>query len=162
MRKVLVFGNSGSGKSTLAKHLADTENLAHFDLDTIAWLPTNPPQRAPVEASFENLKCFFNDHDSWVIEGCYGDLISLTVPYANELIFLNLDTEACIENAKNRPWEPHKYSSMEEQNDNLKMLLGWIAGYNERNDELSCKAHQRIFDEFSGNKTMYTSNPTLK
>ena len=51
MRKVLIFGNSGSGKSTLAKELAEKEELAHLDLDTLAWLPVLPPKRAPLVES---------------------------------------------------------------------------------------------------------------
>ncbi|MDH5592723.1 MAG: shikimate kinase, partial [Gammaproteobacteria bacterium] len=42
MRKVVILGNLGSGQSTLASSIAERENLAHLDLDTLAWLPTNP------------------------------------------------------------------------------------------------------------------------
>ena len=40
-RKLVIFGNSASGKSSLAKKLAEQAQLAHLDLDTLAWLP-NP------------------------------------------------------------------------------------------------------------------------
>jgi adenylate kinase family enzyme len=160
-RKILVFGNSGSGKSTFAKHLANTEGLAHFDLDTIAWLDTQPPARAPIDAAQLNLDRFIAQHSSWVIEGCYADLIDLVVPRANELIFLNLSIEQCIENAKRRPWEPHKYPSKVAQDNNLPMLLDWIAGYTDRSDELSYQAHKRIFESFKGNKRMLTENVAM-
>src|SRR5262245_31604748 len=42
-RKLVIFGNSGAGKSTLAQRLAREGALAHLDLDSLAWLPTEPP-----------------------------------------------------------------------------------------------------------------------
>jgi len=43
------------------------------------------------------------ENESWIIEGCYTDLLNLLSPQANEIIYLNLPTDLCIENAKNRP-----------------------------------------------------------
>jgi hypothetical protein len=45
------------------------------------------------------------------------------MPLANELIYLNPTTQQCIENARNRPWEPHKYESKEKQDANLELLI---------------------------------------
>ena len=42
MAKILVFGNSGSGKTTFAKVLVISQQLAHLELDTLAWLPVTP------------------------------------------------------------------------------------------------------------------------
>ena len=58
MAKILIFGNSGSGKSTLARHLCKTQGLAHLDLDTLAWKPTSPPERKPIDESLEEIKAF--------------------------------------------------------------------------------------------------------
>jgi len=158
MSNILIFGNSGSGKSTFAKHLAKTESLAHFDLDTIAWLDTSPPRRMPLNESQLALNIFIAEHASWVIEGCYADLLTLVLPNASELIFLNLSIEQCIENAKNRLWEPHKYPSKAAQDSNLEMLLKWIADYAVRSDELSFRAHMELFDSFEGTKRIVTKN----
>ena len=111
MRKVLIFGNSGAGKSTLARELHSASGLAHMDLDPLAWLDTKPPQRAPIAESRAVIERFMQDNESWVIEGCYTDLLEVAVPAANEMIYLNLPIHQCIENARNREWEPHKYSS---------------------------------------------------
>ena len=51
MSRVLIFGNSGSGKSTLAKEISTKNNVAHLDLDTIAWKATSPPTRTPISES---------------------------------------------------------------------------------------------------------------
>lgn len=158
MRRILVFGNSGSGKSTLAKSIASTDGYAHFDLDSIAWLPTPPPERAPIDDSRRHIEQFINEYSDWVIEGCYADLIEIALPEATEMVFLNLSVNDCIANAQQRPWEPHKYPSKELQDSNLKMLIDWIRGYPDRNDACSLAAHEELYSRFEGNKTMRTSN----
>ncbi|MGB0836222.1 MAG: AAA family ATPase [Psychrobium sp.] len=158
MKRVLIFGNSGSGKSTLAKKLADEKQLAHLDLDTVAWQATTPVSRKPIEESKSLLDDFTSRNDNWVIEGCYADLLELLTPVASKMIFMNLPVEACIANAKARPWEPHKYESKAAQDANLEMLIDWIAQYTERDDTFSQRAHQQLFDSFQGAKKIILEN----
>lgn len=158
MQRILIFGNSGSGKTTLAARLRDEQGLAHLDLDELAWLPATPPDRRPLAESGQAIREFVAAHDSWVIEGCYTDLLELAAPLATEAIFLNLPVAQCQANARGRPWEPHKYSSPAAQDANLAMLLEWIAGYPERDDVLSLRAHRELFDAFSGQKRELTEN----
>ena len=158
LRRVIVFGNSASGKSTLAKSFAASDGLSHFDLDAIAWLPTDPPERMPVHESAKQINQFIASHSAWVIEGCYADLIEIAEPYATEMVFLNLSVDECISNAKKRPWEPHKYSSKEMQDANLEMLINWIREYPNRVDACSLAAHEKLFENFQNVKTMETSN----
>jgi adenylate kinase family enzyme len=157
MRKIIIFGNSGSGKSSLALKLRN-EGLAHLDLDILAWLPTIPPERRPIEQAKLKIQTFIRATDEWVVEGCYTDLLELVKPFANEAIFLNLPVQLCIENAKKRPWEPHKYSSKQAQDENLEMLLDWIADYAVRQDTLSYAAHMALYDVFAGTKTEILCN----
>jgi adenylate kinase family enzyme len=128
-RKIVIFGNSASGKSTLARSLCDAENMAYLDLDNLAWTSSDPPQRALLEISEKAIRLFIQQHDGWVIEGCYTDLLEIVAPQASGIIFMNFPIELCLENAKNRPWEPHKYNSREAQDQNLAMLL-WIGSRN--------------------------------
>ena len=158
MKKIVIFGNSGAGKSTLARQLSEKENLPHFDLDTIAWKPTIPPERLPVAESQQAIDSFLADNPAWVIEGCYSDLLELVMPEASEIIFLNVPVETCLTNARNRPWEPHKYPSKEAQDANLDMLLNWITEYTVRSDTFSKQSHEALFKRYNGKKTMYTKN----
>jgi adenylate kinase family enzyme len=158
LSKVVIFGNSGSGKSTLATELALKNQLAHLDLDTIAWKASKTPERQTIVESSQSINDFLIAHDNWVIEGCYADLLEIVTPKADKVIFLNLPASACVENAKNRPWEPHKYKSKEAQDENLDMLIDWILQYTSRNDTFSKVAHEKLFEEFQGKKTMYVSN----
>ena len=171
MQKIIIFGNSGSGKSTLARKLSTESKLAHLDLDTLAWLPTMPPQRKPITDSAKEIAIFTQKHDNWVIEGCYSDLLELLAIKssidevtnsdnckANEMVFLDLSIETCIKNAKQRPWEPHKYSSKQAQDENLAMLIHWIKEYETRTDSFSKKSHQALYNSFSGKKTIIKNN----
>lgn len=151
MRRFLLIGNSGSGKSTLAKQLA-AHGLAHLDLDTVAWTGAVPPCRRAVEESAKDLDAFMAANDSWVIEGCYADLAEVVARRATTLLFLNPGVEACIANARRRPWEPHKYASKEEQDAGLDFLLGWIRQYDARSDEFGLGSHRRVFERFEGEK----------
>ncbi len=158
VRKVLVFGNSASGKSTLAKRLAASEKLAHLDLDLLAWQATNPPTRAPLAESAKTIESFMLQHEQWVIEGCYSDLLKVAEQKSTEIIYMNLSVEDCISNANNRPWEPHKYASKVEQDANLTMLIQWISQYETRDDNFSKAAHLAFYQHYSGKKKMLTTN----
>lgn len=157
-RKVVIFGNSGSGKSTLAGNIANSEGLAHLDLDTLAWSPGMPPERKPLAESQREMDAFCQANDGWVIEGCYADLLEYVLPCASEIIYMNLPVEACVANAKARPWEPHKYESKDAQDANLDMLMQWIRDYDTRDDVFSRRAHEALYEGYQGNKTVYTSN----
>lgn len=154
--KVLVFGNSGSGKSTYAHALSVKHGLPHLDLDSIVWEPNMiGVQRAP-EAISQSLHDFIASNPEWVIEGCYGDLVESASAYCSELVFLNPGLDACLANNLRRPWEPHKYESMEQQNTMLAALQQWVAGYYTRDDAWSYVSHRRIFDAHARAKVEHT------
>jgi len=151
-----VTGNSGAGKSTLARRLSRAHGLEHHDLDSIAWLPTVPPRRAPLTESAPKIAAMTGTR-AWVIEGCYADLLALAAPHATLLVFCNPGIDACVANCRARPWEPHKYASREAQDANLPMLLAWVRDYEVRSDEFSLDAHRALFDRFAGAKRELTS-----
>lgn len=154
MKRIVIFGNSGSGKSTLARRLAADDALVHLDLDQLAW--SSPGVRRPLEESAAEIARFVELNESWVVEGCYGDLLEMVLPHAGELVFLNPGVEACVENCRRRPWEPEKYSTPEAQDSMLEFLLGWVREYATRDDEYSLARHRRIFDGFAGRKREIT------
>jgi adenylate kinase family enzyme len=162
VHRLVVIGNSGSGKTTLAQRMARTHGLAHLDLDPLAWLATTPPRRRPVEESGVAIASFIGRHEGWVIEGCYADLAALALARCTHLLFLDPGVETCVEHARARPWEPHKYPSKEAQDANLAMLVQWIRDYATRDDDaLSLRAHRRLFDGYAGEKTELTTREAI-
>jgi adenylate kinase family enzyme len=162
MPRYVLVGNSGSGKSTLARRLAGGGGLAHLDVDTLAWeAASSPPRRRPIADSAREVTSFIGATDHWVVEGCYSDLLEATLSRCTRLLFLNPGIEACIANARIRPWELHKYPSKEAQDANLEMLIGWIRDYETRSDTYSLAAHRALFDRFAGNKLELTCREAI-
>jgi len=87
-----------------------------------------------------------------VIEGCYGELVRAASAHCTLLVFLNPGIDACLANNLKRPWEPHKYASLELQNSMLDQLQKWVAEYYQRTDAYSYRVHREIFDAFTGPK----------
>jgi adenylate kinase family enzyme len=158
MERIIIFGNSGSGKSTLARTLSGLHRAEHLDLDTVAWEADRPGVRADFEKSRAALRQFIDRSESWVIEGCYPELLKVAAAHCTEMIFLNPGIEACVENCLARPWEAHKYANPEAQDANLRMLIEWVMKYETRDDEFSLREHRKLFDTHEGRKTEYKSN----
>lgn len=156
------MGNAGSGKTTMARMLARQFNLAHLCLDHIAWIPAETPTRRPLSESVNELMAFIAANPSWVIEGCYGDLIEAALPQCTELRFLNPGVDVCIRNARQRPWEPSYCESPEKQQEYLGPLIEFIRAYDTRTDEFSLSRHRRLFDEFPGAKREFVDDNWLE
>jgi adenylate kinase family enzyme len=153
--RLILLGNAGAGKSTMARRVVDGANIPRLSLDEIAWEPG--VKRKPLADSLALLYEFLEAKDQWVIEGCYGDLIEAALPYCTELRFLNPGIETCVAHCNRRPWEPSKFSSVEQQNAMLDTLIQWVKEYDARNDEYGLKRHRQIFDNFPGTKREYVS-----
>ena len=159
--KIAILGNSGSGKSTLARHLAAGRGLPVLDLDLVFWLPGQPVER-PAEERAAEVEHFCRQHDSWIIEGCYADLIEASFPWQPELVFLDPGRETCLANCRNRPHEPHKYATKEDQDARLAFLLQWVADYYERDGLMSHREHEALFDRYPGPKRRITEQHPLR
>lgn len=153
--KIIVLGNAGSGKSTLANRLLKDHKAASLSLDAVAF--SGGATRRPLPDSVEEAKAFIRQHDSWVIEGCYADIIEPLLVYADRLIFLNPGVEACVQHCLARPWEPDKFDSKQAQDANLNNLLDWVRSYEYRDDEYGLRLHRALFDGFDGDKVEYPS-----
>lgn len=158
MKKIIIFGNAGSGKSTLARQFVKEFSISHLDLDSLAWKDTKPPSRELLDISKDKINHFIEKNNSWVIEGGYSDLLAVTLAHANEMIFLDLDVNLCIKNCLARPWEPHKYHSIDAQNENLNFLIHWVKQYPFRDEAFSLRSHQKLFNDFNGKKIRRLTN----
>lgn len=159
--RVAILGNSGSGKSTVASWLARSANLAVLDLDSVAWEPDQPAVARSCALAEADVATFCTTHTRWVLEGCYGNLIEAALQFEPFLIFLNPGLESCTAHCLNRPWEPHKYGSKQEQDANFHFLLSWVAEYYTRDGPMSLCAHQAVFDKYPGRKVELRRVPRL-
>ncbi|MEJ1930562.1 shikimate kinase [Nostoc sp. NIES-2111] len=157
MYRIIIFGNSGSGKSTLAKKLAQDLSIPILDLDTIAWEPYKIAIRRPQDDALKDLQDFITNNPSWIIEGCYSTLINAAIKFSTEIYFLNPGISQCLENNRNRPWESHKFKSIEEQAQTFEFLQNWIQQYEQRDDEFGYLSHRLIFDHYNGKKHELTA-----
>lgn len=159
--RIAVLGNSGSGKSTLATWLAQSANLPVLDLDSVAWERDQPAVARADALAEADVTNFCNTHPTWVVEGCYGNLIDAALQFDPFLIFLNPGVESCTAHCLGRPWEPHKYASKAEQDANLQFLLSWVAKYYSREGPTSLANHRSIFNKYSGRKVEFQHVPQL-
>jgi adenylate kinase family enzyme len=151
----VILGNAGSGKSTMARRLNAGTNIPRLSLDDIAW--NDGEVRRPLEESLRELHRFVTTHDQWILEGCYGDLVEAALPFCTELRFLNPGVEACVQHCRQRPWEPEKFGSREEQDALLDTLIQWVRDYDTRDDEYGLTRHQKLYEDFSGPKKLYAT-----
>ncbi len=148
--KVIILGNAGAGKSTLARKLIARQPAARLSLDEVAFL--GGAERRPLQDSVEAVKRWISEQDSWIIEGCYADILEPVLACADELIFLNPGIEACLAHCRSRPWEPEKFSSRQEQDANLDNLLQWVGSYDTRTDDYGLARHKELYESFEGKK----------
>ena len=159
--RIALIGNSGSGKSTLSRQLATAHALPMLDLDTVAWEPGKIAVARDPDAAARDVQAFCEASESWVVEGCYANLVRAALAYSPTLLFLEPGVEACLENCRSRPWEPHKYESRQVQDQHLEFLLAWVRDYYSRAGELSLAAHRALFDEYRGPKHMLIGRADL-
>lgn len=152
--KCAVLGNAGSGKTTFAKKIREQTKASVLDLDNITWDRDILQKRRPIEDSVAELDQFIQSQDSWIVEGCYGELIEKTLKHSPMLIFLDPGEELCLQRCQNRPWEQHKYSSKEEQDKFLQFLLSWVSEYYRREGPMSYQFHMHLFDSYAGPKIL--------
>ena len=148
--KVILLGNAGAGKSTLARKLIAKHPAARLSLDEVAF--QGGTERRPLQDSIEEVQRWIAGNESWIIEGCYADIIEPVLEHCDELIFLNPGVEACIEHCRSRPWEPEKFGSRQEQDENLENLLQWVRSYESRRDEYGLSRHRKLYESFHGKK----------
>jgi adenylate kinase family enzyme len=160
--RIAIIGNSGSGKSMLAAWLANRTGATLLDLDTVAWVPNLIAVARPAEEAQSDVRAFCAAHTSWVVEGCYGNLVQASLQFAPRLLFLNPGEQQCLENCRARPWEAHKYASKQEQDQRLEFLLSWVSQYYTRSGEMSLTAHTACFNAYPGKREELRFLPRLE
>ena len=126
--RITIIGNSGSGKSTLAHQLAAVHTLTPLELDSIVWEPGKVGALRSRDARTADAKAFCESTERWVVEGCYAEFTQTFLEHSPVLLFMEPGMEGCLSNCRNRPWEPRKYASKEQQDEKLEFLLLGLFG----------------------------------
>lgn len=71
--RISIMGLSGSGKSTLARALGDQLHIPVLHLDTVQFLPGW--KNRPLDEQLGMVSDFLDEHESWVIDGNYTNLL---------------------------------------------------------------------------------------
>ena len=98
-RRVLIVGCGGAGKSTLAVEMGKRFGMPIVHLDKLWWLP-NWNNRS--EQEFDKLLADELVKSDWIIEGNFFRTFSLRLKYADFCIFLDYDTELCMQSVYER------------------------------------------------------------
>src|SRR5690606_24474058 len=99
MKRIIIIGSPGSGKSTLSIKLKEKLKLPLIHLDKIFWKPNW------VMVDFETFDLELQKElikDEWIIDGNYQRTLQLRLQYADTVIFLDYETEFCINSWKER------------------------------------------------------------
>jgi adenylate kinase family enzyme len=147
-----ILGNAGAGKSTLAQSLGAKLHITPIDLDKIFWEPDQPGIARQTIKAQSLLRAELNGKPSWIIEGCYEELIQSIFDLKPILVWLDPGVNVCQKHCRERPWETHKYSSKAAQDKNLPMLLNWVSDHYERTGSMSYEAHKELYDSYRGRK----------
>ncbi|MGO8970613.1 MAG: hypothetical protein ACLQDQ_13720 [Myxococcaceae bacterium] len=132
-----------------------------MDLDNLVWEPGQVAVARPANHVKLDLQRFLETQARWVIEGCYSEWVEVASAWCTELVFLNPGEAVCLGHCRSRPWEPHKFASLEEQNKLLDFLLEWVRAYYTRNESCSLSRHQQLFRDFNGLKRELRFPPVI-
>jgi hypothetical protein len=142
--RIVIIGNSGSGKSTLARSLAARAGGDVIDLDHVHWLNKVGSMRD--EGQAKAIVAGFAATPRWTIEGVYGWLAEVALPFATSLIWLDMPWNVCRDSLALRgPW---RGATAEEH----AAFLGWAEDYWGRTTPSSFTGHLALFTTFAGFK----------
>lgn len=152
--RVLITGNGGSGKSWLGERLSERLSVPLVRHDDLYWDGTYGGTARDKQAVFDDVVARAAE-PAWVMEGVYGWLLPAALPRTTEFIFLNLAVEECLDNVRSRGNQGGGNEA------SFAALLAWVAEYPVRTNSNSRQTHQRLWEAFSGAKTVLRSRQEI-
>lgn len=139
--RILILGNSGSGKTTLARAVSESRQHPLISLDRIHWEDGGFARKRD-EQQARRMAREAATADRWVMEGVYGWLSDEAMPRVQTLLWLDLPWPACraglLDRKADQPFD-------------AEMML-WAEQYWTRDTSSSFAGHQRLYDDFAGEK----------
>lgn len=159
--KLVMIGNTGAGKSWLSRHIARMLKIPVYHLDQIYWKPGSFTEKQSPEYVSKKIKDIVIQ-EKWIVEGSYGDLALECLKNATLLFWLNPSKEENIQNLQMRGTQEENWKDKGLAKDSFMELINWAHSYWDRTDVFSFPFHERIFNEFKGEKIRFESNDAVK
>ncbi len=159
--KLVMIGNTGAGKSWLSRHISRMLKVPVFHLDQIYWKPGSFTEKQPKEYVAKKINEIIIK-PNWIVEGSYGDLAEMCLPKASLLFWLNPSRDENLSNLQLRGTQEENWKDKGLAKDSFLELIKWAHSYWERNDVFSFSYHEKVFNDYKGNKIKFASNEEVK
>jgi adenylate kinase family enzyme len=156
MHRIIIIGNSGSGKTYLAQRLSDHFGHPLIHLDELFWEPGGFDVKRPKALVFADVARLAQG-ERWIVEGVFGELAQEFCPRADRMIWLDLDWTTCEQSLLQRGSRSATQQDPQAAEASFERLLTWAAAYPHRDGPRSQRGHQRIFEQFQGDRTRLTT-----
>lgn len=151
MKRIVIIGNSGSGKTYLGQRLSDRLHLEVIHLDKLFWEPGGFNVKRPKEIVYAEIATLAQG-ENWIVEGVFGELAQAFFANAEQLIWLDIDQETCLNSLLQRGSEGFNQLDQQSAEENFQKLLTWASAYWQRQDLRSRCGHALLFEQFNGKK----------
>ena len=101
--KIIIIGCPGAGKSTFTRQINEFLNYPVIHLDKIYY--TCGKEHITREELIRKVKDFASKNSNWIIDGNYLSTLKMRVELADTIILLNIPSEICLKNARDREKE---------------------------------------------------------
>jgi adenylate kinase family enzyme len=118
MKRIMIVGSSGAGKSCFARELQIITKLPLYHLDQMFW---KPGWIESDQIDFRDRVKVLVAKDEWLIDGNYGNTISIRAERADVIIFLDYPRWLCV-------WRALK-----------RFVIGWLWQGNRSDVPRSCR-----------------------
>lgn len=92
-KRILILGSPGSGKSTLALKLNTFSKIDLYHMDNLYW---NSDWRRPKNDEWKGKLNEIVKKDNWILDGNYYNCLEDRLPYADLVIYLEVNPIKCL------------------------------------------------------------------
>ncbi|MBI2707286.1 MAG: hypothetical protein HYX35_03100 [Proteobacteria bacterium] len=156
LNRIIIIGNSGSGKSWLGKVLSQRRKIPLFHMDEIRWDKSGYEIRRLASDINKDLDAI-KKQDQWILEGVFGKMADLCLPFATLLIWLDLPWEECKKNLLSRGPQFENHLNPEEKEKALTKLIEWASEHESREDANSWSFFNTLYSDFKNKKVCLRS-----
>ena len=127
MKKIIIIGCPGSGKSRLSIELQKITGLPLFHLDNLFW---NEDKTTVERSVFDQKLSEILKKSEWLIDGNYSRTMELRLSECDAVIFLDFDTDSCLQGIAERKGKPRPDMPWVETEEDAE-FIAFVRGFRE-------------------------------